>query len=169
MKNKGVFLAALFSYGCRQAERLGVSPLLKKYVKSEGKYYSDEEIKEILSHLISFFFYKIIAFANDIDDPFDEEVVKAYWIGNQLLEKVELFHIRTIFEEFKKNGWDPVILGFALKPIMKEELVHHNVYTTDPLCRVSLKDGYFWHLGEARMKAVSEDIENFKRYGEGKV
>ncbi len=31
--------------------------------------------------------YKIIAKANKIKDPFDERVVRAYWVGNNLLKK----------------------------------------------------------------------------------
>ena len=170
MKNKGLYLAAAFSYGCSQANILGVSALLKKYVESESKCCSEEKIKESLSCLISFFFYKIIAFANGIDDPFDQEVVKAYWIGNHLLEEVKLAHIKHMFEEFKKKGWDPVMLSFVLKPVIENRVVHlhHNVYASNSFCRITLKKGYFWHLGEPRIKATPRDVENFERYGRGK-
>lgn len=47
-----------------------------------------------LSHLLKQFktlfpYLKHIAEANSISDPFDARVVEAYWLGNELLEKVE--------------------------------------------------------------------------------
>ncbi len=40
----------------------------------------------------------LIARRNDIADPFDERVVEAYWIGNELLERVEA---RELYDHLK--------------------------------------------------------------------
>lgn len=167
-KTNGVLLAATFSYGCRQAKRLGITPILEEYVKKKGKIHQEKEIREALSKLISYFFYCVISLATDIKDPFDIRVVKAYWIGNDLLEKVKLTHIKQVFKEFEKEGWDSVLLALALKSALKKDrYLHHNVYARhNPTCSVSTKDGHLWHLGTARIRASLKDIENLKKYGE---
>jgi len=168
-KDKGILLGATFSYGCGQADRLMITPVLKGYVESDGRGFRDEEIKKALSRLISYFFYRVISLANDIKDPFDIRVVKAHWIGSELLEKVKHDHIRTVFKDFEKEGWDSVLLALAIKPAIKKgKYLHHNIYARHhPKCSVTLKDGYFWHLEKPRIKASLEDIENLKKYGEG--
>ena len=169
MRNKeGLLLAATFSYGCNMANELGLTPKLKEYAQSKGKSHSGKEIREALSQLIPYFFYRIIALANNIEDPFEIRVVKAHWIGSELLERVKPAHIKKMFEEFQKEGWDSVLLALSLKSILeKDRYLHHNkVFTAgSPECKVVLREGYFWHLGEKRIRASKEDIENFKKYG----
>ncbi|HVP06156.1 MAG TPA: DUF6390 family protein [Dehalococcoidia bacterium] len=47
-------------------------------------------------------YLQLIARANRIDDPFDLRVVEAYWIGNPLLERVDLGALyRSVEERFK--------------------------------------------------------------------
>lgn len=49
-------------------------------------------------------YYKVIADCNNIKDYFDEKVVRAYWVGNKLLEKVNSDDIkRLIISEFSKS------------------------------------------------------------------
>ncbi len=51
----------------------------------------------------AFFYYKLIAKENRISDPFNEKVVKAYWIGNELLEKVRVSKLKEMIRKcFKK-------------------------------------------------------------------
>jgi hydrogenase maturation factor len=53
----------------------------------------------------AFFYYKLIAKSNKIKDIFDEKVVKAYWIGNNLLEKVKTEDLRKmIARDFSGPG-----------------------------------------------------------------
>lgn len=50
----------------------------------------DPGLKSLLSAFQTMYPYlQHIAEANGIEDPFDERVVEAYWIGNELLEKIE--------------------------------------------------------------------------------
>jgi hypothetical protein len=44
-------------------------------------------------------YLKLIAHANDIADPFDPRVVEAYWIGNQLLDRVEVRQLYDALSE----------------------------------------------------------------------
>jgi uncharacterized protein DUF6390 len=53
-------------------------------------------------------YLKLIADENKLVDPFDERVVEAYWIGNELLEKVKL-----------KGFWDHLMDGQKLKKRFK--------------------------------------------------
>jgi len=105
--------------GLRLAARYGIWPLrlgfcgppkkrakiaLYKYL--QGKERNKEKIKEILREFKGAFpYYSLIAKSNSIKDPFAERVVKAYWIGNDLLEKVKIFDLRRVIaEDFSKPG-----------------------------------------------------------------
>ncbi len=60
--------------------------VLLQYLKGEN--ISEEEIRKILEQFKGAYpYYKFIAKSNGIKDPFDERVVRAYWVGNKLLEK----------------------------------------------------------------------------------
>jgi hypothetical protein len=49
-------------------------------------------------------YLRTIAAANGIGDPFDPRVVEAYWIGNELLERVEAAHLyRSLEERFGRH------------------------------------------------------------------
>lgn len=61
----------LFEYGVAHVVDGGLTPLLKRFTGA-------------LPYL------QLIARANGIADPFDDRVVEAYWIGNELLEGVEV-------------------------------------------------------------------------------
>jgi len=71
-----------------------------------GEKVSRQKIRKILEAFEgAFSYYKLIAKSNGIRDPFDEKVVKAYWVGNQLLEKVPISFLREmIIKEFTKRG-----------------------------------------------------------------
>jgi hypothetical protein len=61
----------IFQYGLAGVSDGGLTPLLRKFTGA-------------LPYL------QLIARANGIADPFDARVVEAYWIGNELLETVEV-------------------------------------------------------------------------------
>ncbi|MGC9048889.1 MAG: DUF6390 family protein [Patescibacteria group bacterium] len=84
--NSGLKLTALYAYGCRKTRELGIDEKLKKFVLFKE---NEKEIESEVKKLEPFFYYQLIAKANGIDNPFDKQVVKAYWLGNQLLEKVK--------------------------------------------------------------------------------
>ncbi len=80
----------------------------------------------------------LIAEANRIDDPFDERVVEAYWIGNELLERVEArpMHdsLRARFAPRMRNaefGWLATKLEHGARP-------HHNFHVFDVYLRAGL-------------------------------
>ncbi|MBN2094071.1 MAG: hypothetical protein JW740_01745 [Candidatus Zambryskibacteria bacterium] len=85
----GILRCSRYSFGPNRLHYCGpdANKELKDLIK-EG----DDDFG--LTHLLKQFktlypYLKHIANANHIDDPFDSQVVEAYWIGNELLEKVE--------------------------------------------------------------------------------
>lgn len=67
---------ALFEYATENAVDGGLTPLLRRFTGA-------------LPYL------KLIAHSNGIADPFDSRVVEAYWLGNELLEGVD---VRQLYE-----------------------------------------------------------------------
>jgi Family of unknown function (DUF6390) len=80
----------------------------------------------------------LIAQANGIPDPFDSRVVEAYWIGNELLERVEAApmyeSLRDRFSSRMKTsefGWLASKLELSARP-------HHNFHVFDVYVRAGL-------------------------------
>jgi hypothetical protein len=62
--------------------------------KEIGEYIKNSETDLGLAHLMKQFqtmfpYLRHISSANGIEDPFDDKVVEAYWLGNNLLETIE--------------------------------------------------------------------------------
>ena len=97
-------------------------------------------------------YLQLIARANGIADPFDPRVVEAYWIGNQLLERVEVSQLYdALAERFGKQlqgRTRELVLGKAPAGARPHHSFHvldvhsrvgeleHNLATMDA-CRVS--------------------------------
>ncbi len=162
---KGILLAATFSFGCNRANQLSITSILKQYSESEGKSHSDEEIRRHLEKLFSYIYYLVIARSNEIEDPFDIRVVEAHWVGNELLDNVKLSVVKDVLEEMASKH-DKVILALVAKPLIETGSAHHNAYSNhNPYCSVTLKNGFFYHLGIPRKKATQQEIENLEKYG----
>lgn len=76
-------------------------------------------------------YLSLIARGNGIADPFDERVVEAYWIGNELLEKVEA---RALYDDLRAR------YGTRLSPKVMERVAakapagarpHHSFHVLD--------------------------------------
>lgn len=62
--------------------------ILKEYLL--GKKYSDRLIREMLNEFKgAVSYYHLIAQANNIKDCFSKNIIEAYWLGNELLDKVK--------------------------------------------------------------------------------
>ncbi|MCC7105586.1 MAG: hypothetical protein IT307_10620 [Chloroflexi bacterium] len=76
---------ALFEYGIEQASDGGLPPLLRRFT---GAYP----------------YLQLIARANHLPDPLDDRVVEAYWLGNELLERVEVRQLYdALLERYAKQ------------------------------------------------------------------
>ena len=96
-----------------------------------GKKVSQRKIRKILEGFKgAFFYYKLIAKCNNIQDPFDERVVKAYWIGNSLLEKVRTEDLRKmIIRDFSRPGLLPKEIALKkAQEIPENSKPHHSFH-----------------------------------------
>jgi hypothetical protein len=119
---QGLKIAALYSFPpgrfglCRMGEE--ASHEILDFLKGEKV----PNIKEILETFEgSLFYYKLIAKENKISDYFNEKVVRAYWIGNELLEKVRISKLR---EMVAKNLKKPKIA----KKLPENSRAHHSFH-----------------------------------------
>lgn len=94
------------------------------------KEYENETEKILKGFEAAYAYYKLIARANAIKDPFDERVVRAYWVGNNLLEKVSPKALaKMILTDFIKPGL--LKKSLALKKAEKVEIgamPHHSFH-----------------------------------------
>ncbi len=75
----------LFEYGVQGVSDGGLTPLLRRFTGA-------------LPYL------QLIARANNLADPFDARVVEAYWLGNELLDRVEVRQLYdALLERFGKQ------------------------------------------------------------------
>lgn len=158
----GLKLAALYGFWPHQlgfcgSQRKKEKELLFNYLS--GKKISEQKIRKILEGFKgAFSYYKLIAKSNNIEDPFDEKVVKAYWIGNQLLEKVSVNDLRKmIVKDFGKPGLLlKKIAEKKAKEIPETSKPHHSFHV--------------FLLGSVTGKIVLEgQLLDFCRIGWGKV
>ena len=107
----------LLEYGTAQVVDGGLTPLLRRFTGA-------------LPYL------KLIARANGIADPFDSRVVDAYWLGNPLLEQVE---VRQLYDALAER------FGKQLEGRARELMLgkapagarpHHNFHVFDVHSRV---------------------------------
>lgn len=107
----GFKIAALFGFrphylglcGPTQARQ---QKLLQKFL--QGKITVAKMRPVFRKFLSAYSYYKLIARSNKIKNPFDEKVVSAYWIGNELLDKVKTGDLRQmIAKEFGGPGLLP--------------------------------------------------------------
>lgn len=110
---------ALFDYVSEQSYDKGLLELAQRF---EGAYP----------------YLALIAQANGIADPFDDRVVDAYWIGNELLERVTAADLHGSLQERFRNRmsgddwkWLAAKLEHAARP-------HHNFHVFDIYCRSGL-------------------------------
>jgi hydrogenase maturation factor len=86
---EGLKLAAKYSYICERARLMKVSNDFKRFIFEETNDY--KKIESILKSLISYDFYRRIAFANGVY-PLDYDVVSFYWKGSPKLKGEEFIH-----------------------------------------------------------------------------
>jgi hypothetical protein len=99
----GLKLAALYGFYPHQLGLCGPSnnkdskEKLSKFLR--GERVPLFEIEKILKKFKgAFSYYQLIAKSNQIRDPFDRKVVQAYWIGNELLERVDVNELRDLIK-----------------------------------------------------------------------
>jgi hypothetical protein len=75
-------------------------------------------------------YYKLIAGKNNIKDIYDEQVVEAYWVGNELLKKITVQDLKKmILSEFVKPKFlTKKKAEEIIEKIPKEVVAHHSFH-----------------------------------------
>ncbi len=129
----GILRCSRYAFGPNRLHYCGPNRSLevKEHLDDETV---DEGLKEILSKFETMYPYlSHIAYANRIADPLSERVVEAYWIGNELLERVDKMEFYRHLAEglgLKKRLGEK---GFALVEgkIAEGALPHHSFHVLD--------------------------------------
>ncbi len=80
---------------CGPGDEGGCQTKLKNYL--EGEQYQGKEIAGLLDKFVGAAnYYSLIARLNGIEDKYDEKVIEAYWLGNELLDKIKVDDIKKM-------------------------------------------------------------------------
>ena len=85
-------------------------------------------------------YLKLIASSNHIPDPFDARVVEAYWIGNELLDGVDLAQFYNSLRERFTKQLDLKTLGYLLSKPPLGARAHHSFHVFDVHTRIGTLD-----------------------------
>ena len=76
-------------------------------------------------------YLKLIAKSNHIADPFDARVVEAYWLGNELLDRVDLAYFYNSLQERFAKQLSPKALRWLLSKPPIGARPHHSFHVFD--------------------------------------
>jgi len=76
-------------------------------------------------------YLQLIARRNGIADPFDERVVEAYWIGNELLDRVEARELYDHLHERYRRELTPRVMERVLAKAPAGARPHHSFHVFD--------------------------------------
>jgi len=107
----------LFQYGTERVVDGGLNPLLRKFSGA-------------LPYL------QLIARSNGIQDPFDDRVVEAYWLGNELLAGVEVRQLHDSLNERFGKQLQRRTRAWVLAKAPAGARPHHNFHVFDVHSRV---------------------------------
>lgn len=163
----GLKISALYGF---PAQRLGLCGMQKENCQEKvfdfvlGK--KVKNIEEILKTFEgAFSYYQIIAKENKISNPFDKKVVRAYWIGNDLLERLRISTLKKLVKEkIKKPKLAKIIPDFSRAhhsfhvlvagPIRKDLILTEGM---KDLCKISW--GRVSKIGDCKLKILDLVVE----------
>jgi hypothetical protein len=109
--------STLFEYGIENVVDGGLPPLLRRFTGA-------------LPYL------QLIARSSGVLDPFDRRVVEAYWIGNELLENVEVRQIHDALAERFGKQLTPKLRELVLGKAPAGACPHHSFHVYEVHSRV---------------------------------
>lgn len=96
-------------------------------------------------------YLQLIARRNGIADPFDERVVEAYWIGNDLLERVEARELYDHLRERYRGELSPRVMDRVAAKAPAGARPHHSFHVLDVHSRVGEMESTLRTLDECRV------------------
>ncbi|MGH9174657.1 MAG: DUF6390 family protein [Vicinamibacterales bacterium] len=122
----------LFEYGIEHVVDGGLPPMLRRFTGA-------------LPYL------QLIARANAIADPFDERVVEAYWIGNELLDTVEVRQLYDALSERFGKQLQGRTRDWVLGKAPAGARPHHNFHVFDIHSRVGELENTLTTMDQCRV------------------
>ncbi|CAA9539431.1 MAG: hypothetical protein AVDCRST_MAG73-1765 [uncultured Thermomicrobiales bacterium] len=122
----------LFEYGTERVVDGGLDPLLRRFTGA-------------LPYL------QLIARANAIADPFDDRVVEAYWLGNELLAGVEVRQLHDALAERFGNQLRGRTRDWVLGKAPAGARPHHNFHVFDIHSRVGQLENTLETMDQCRV------------------
>ena len=127
--NKGLIRACKYSMPANMLGYCGAcnfSELFKDYLEKPSETKEKEVVQALQTFKGLYSYLKLIAEANSLNE-FDARVVEAYWLGNSLLENVQLSDVKKlIMEDFKMLP--PSIRKEKAAFLRDKAFVHHSFH-----------------------------------------
>lgn len=123
---RGFQTSCLYSFGCPELKKMESEKIILDFIKNPKKE-NIPSIKEILEKIEPFLFYQLIGLQNGIVDPFNEDIVSAYWLGNSLLKPITRGDINNFLSQKRNFGYHQLHLIKILGLIGGKP--HHNFGT----------------------------------------
>lgn len=126
----GVARCARYAFGPNRLHLCGpdANKEVLAYLEAGG---SDAGLEHILQGFKTLYPYlQEIAQANNIHDPFANQVVEAYWIGNELLENIPLknFYYHLLDKLNFKKRYNPKLLNQLVNKMPQGARMHHSFH-----------------------------------------
>lgn len=86
----------------------------------------------------AFPYLQLIARANGMDDPLDPRVVEAYWIGNRLLDRVDMGSLFMSLEERFRGRARPKEWGWLVSKVPAGARPYHGFHVLEVYPRIGL-------------------------------
>jgi hypothetical protein len=126
----GLLRCSRYAFGPNRLHYCGpdASREIKSYI-DEGK--TDLGLEHFLKQFKTMYPYLcFIAKENHLRDPFDNRVVEAYWLGNNLLEKIDRrhFYLHLTEEQQIKKKLNKKDFGYLEKKLGPAAIPHHSFH-----------------------------------------
>lgn len=188
---KTTALYGIYPFELNLCGPLGEKPkkILSGYLSGEDV--SEKDVRKVLEGFEGAYpYYKRIAESNGIDDPFDEKVVRAYWTGNELLDKTENAHhsyhvyvVGSVTGRIELKGklldicrvsWGKVLKIEDNKVIVKYQPIKDNVlvdfveksflWRKEYVPKIEIGDIVSCHWNYVVEVISQQDVKNLKKY-----
>lgn len=129
MDYQGLLTCARYAFPPNSLKYCGPDKVLDLYGYFLEK--PDQGLVEIIKDFqVLYPYLKLIAFENNIADPFDRRVVEAYWLGNELLENVSMrsFYYHLLDEQQLKRKIPKKDLKWLIGKIPQGAIPHHSFH-----------------------------------------
>lgn len=151
------FPAASLGY-CGPKERTKVDALKSCFTDKSCR--AAQVINSLKQFEAAYAYYRLIAAANKITEPFEEPVVRAYWLGNDLLKQTTPAATRrALVRTFRKVN--PVITAHPKERIPEGSFPHHSLHVlaagpVNPTLKMDLAVKNACLIKWGRVKTISD-------------